>query len=67
MNEETVLRHNRNANNTVLSASGGFIYFRPAGTNDTSNEIKFNPQGSIELNGDIIINGQSLKSLLGID
>ena len=67
INGSTVLRHNENANNTVLSASGGFIYFRPAGTNDTSNEIKFNPQGSIELSGDIIINGKSLKSLLGID
>ena len=64
LNGHTVLRHNRNANNTVLSASGGFIYFRPAGTDDTSNEIKFNPQGSIELNGDIIINGKSLKSIL---
>lgn len=66
MNEQTVLRHNRDANNTVLSASGGFIYFRPGGTNDTSGEIKFNPQGNIELAGDIIINGKSLKSLLGI-
>jgi hypothetical protein len=64
MNEQTVLRHNKNSNNVVLSASGGFIYFRPAGTDSTSNEIKFNPQGSIELNGDIIINGKSLKSIL---
>lgn len=66
MNEQTILRHNKDANNTVLSASGGFIYFRPGGTNSTYNEIKFNPQGNIELTGDIIINGRSLKSLLGI-
>lgn len=66
MNGQTVLRHNSSANNLVVSASGGFIYFRPAGTSNTSNEVKINPQGNIELSGDIIINGQSLKSLLGI-
>lgn len=66
MNHTTVLRHNHLANNVVLSASGGFIYFRPGGTDDTSAEVKINPQGNIELTGDIIINGQSLKSLLGI-
>ena len=66
MNEQTVLRHNKDANNTVLSASGGFIYFRPGGTDDNSREVKINPQGNIELTGDIIINGKSLKSLLGI-
>lgn len=66
MNGETVLRHNEAANNVVLSASGGFIYFRPAGTSDTTGEIKISPQGNIELSGDIIINGKSLKSLLNI-
>lgn len=66
MNNETVLRHNHTANNLVVSSSGGFIYFRPKGTDDTSAEVKINPQGNIELSGDIIINGQSLKSLLGI-
>lgn len=66
MNGETIIRHNKDANNTVLSASGGFIYFRPQGTNETTGEIKFSPQGNIELTGDIIINGKSLKSLLGI-
>ena len=66
MNGQTVLRHNETANNTVLSASGGFIYFRQGGTNDTATEVKITPQGNIELVGDIIINGQSLKSLLGI-
>lgn len=67
MNGQTVLRHNEAANNLVVSASGGFIYFRPGGTSDTSAEVKINPQGAIELSGDIIINGQSLKALLGID
>lgn len=63
MNGETVLRHNRGANNTVLSASGGFIYFRPGGTNTTSNEARLNPQGKLEI-ADILIDGKSLKSLL---
>jgi hypothetical protein len=66
MNNETILRHNHQANNLVVSSSGGFIYFRPKGTDDTSAEIKFTPQGNIELSGDIIINGKSLKSLLKI-
>ena len=66
MNNQTVLRHNHTANNLVVSSSGGFIYFRPKGTNDTSAEIKFTPQGNIELAGDILIGGKSLKSLLGI-
>lgn len=66
MNNQTVLRHNHQANNLVISSSGGFIYFRPKGTNDTTAEIKFTPQGNIDLAGDIIIGGKSLKSLLGI-
>lgn len=66
MNHQTILRHNHNANNLVVSSSGGFIYFRPKGTDDTSAEVKISPQGNIELTGDIIINGQSLKSLLKI-
>ena len=66
MNGETVLRHNATANNLVVSASGGFIYFRVKGTDNTSGEVKITPQGNIELTGDIIINGKSVKSLLGI-
>lgn len=60
MNGETVLRHNEDANNVVLSASGGHIYIRPQGTDNTTGEIRITSQG------DIIIGGQSLKSLLGI-
>ena len=69
MNGKTVLRHNLEANNTVLSASGGFIYFRPGGTTSTYNEARLNPQGKLEI-GDILINGQSLLSILqglGVD
>ena len=67
MNGETVLRHNKAANNLVISASGGHIYIRPGGTSDTYGEIKITPQGNIELTGDIVINGVSLKSKLSID
>jgi hypothetical protein len=66
LNGQTILRHNETANNLVVSSSGGFIYFRPKGTNDNSIEVKITPQGNIELKGDIIINGVSLKSKLGI-
>lgn len=60
MNSNTVLRHNKDANNIVLSSSGGNIYIRPKGTDDTEGEIR------ITSTGDIIIGGKSLKSLLGI-
>lgn len=66
MNGETVLRHNKTANNLVISASGGHIYIRPGGTSDTYGEIKITPQGNIELTGDIVINGVSLKNKLSI-
>lgn len=66
MNDNTVLRHNETANNLVVSASGGAIYLRPQGTNTTTGEIRISSTGNIELTGDIIINGKSLKSLLGI-
>ena len=67
MNDEVILRHTGAVtNNTVLSASGGHIYIRPAGTSSTSGEIKITPQGNIVLTGDIVINGVSLKSRLGI-
>ena len=67
MNGETVLRHTgATTNNLVVSASGGHIYIRPAGTSDTLGEIKITPQGNIVLTGDIVINGVSLKARLGI-
>jgi hypothetical protein len=64
MNGKTVLRHNDSANNLVVSSSGGFIYFRPGGTNDTSSEMRLNPRGSLEITGDIIIGGKSLLEAL---
>lgn len=66
LNGETVLRHSDTTSNIILSAENGFIYFRTGGTTNQSGEIKFTPQGNIELAGDIIINGKSIKSLLGI-
>lgn len=68
MNEQTVLRHNKEANNTVLSASGGHIYIRPKGSEDTAGEIIVYPDGSVKLgnttfegnttfNGDATLNG----------
>lgn len=70
MNGETVLRHNADANNTVLSASGGHIYIRPGGTDDTSGEIMIKPDGSVnfkeEVNfeGAVKINGVDLEEIL---
>lgn len=51
MNGETVLRHNKEADNTVLSASGGKIYLRPNGTNSTVGEVIINSDGSITSEG----------------
>jgi hypothetical protein len=51
MNGKTVLRHNTAANNTVLSASGGHIYLRPGGTDETSGQTIINPDGSIDFGG----------------
>jgi hypothetical protein len=53
MNGETVLRHNADANNTVLSASGGHIYIRPKGTDDTSGETIVYPDGRIKFGGEV--------------
>ena len=51
MNGETVLRHNPAANNTVVSGSGGHVYIRPGGTDDTSGETIFYPDGSVKFGG----------------
>lgn len=53
LNGETVLRHNATADNTVLSASGGHIYIRPGGTDDTSGETIIYPDGSIQFGGEV--------------
>ena len=64
MNGETIIRHSATTNNTVLSASGGHIYIRPGGTNDTSSEMRLTAQGNLELKGDIIINGVNIITAL---
>lgn len=64
MNNQTVLRHNLAANNTVLSASGGHIYLRPGGTNSTSGEVRITAQGDIEITGDIIVDGVNIITAL---
>ena len=51
MHDETIIRHNETANNTVLSASGGHIYLRPSGTNSTSGETIIYPDGSVKFGG----------------
>ena len=64
LNEQTVLRHNKEANNTVLSASGGHIYLRPAGTDDTENETILYPDGSVEFSNEIKIKEQNLDYII---
>ena len=53
MNGETVLRHNTDANNIILSGTGGHIYVRPGGTNDTSGETIFYSDGTVKFSGGI--------------
>ena len=64
MNGETILRHNKEANNLVVSASGGSIYFRPAGTNSTSTEMRLNQNGDLVLNGTLIVDGVDIIQAL---
>lgn len=60
INGQTVLRHNKEANNTVISASGGHIYLRPNGTDDTAGEIMINSDGSVDFNGTVRVNGEEV-------
>ena len=53
MHGETVLRHNEIGNNVVLSASNGYIYIRPGGTNNTSGETIIYPNGNVKFNGTV--------------
>lgn len=60
MHDQTVLRHNIDADNTVLSATGGHVYIRPGGTEDTSSETIFYPDGSVSFSGEITVNGEKI-------
>lgn len=51
LHENTVLRYNKEAKNTVLSAGGGNIYFRPNGTDATGAETIFYGNGNIKFGG----------------
>lgn len=53
MHNETIIRHNAAANNTVIAATGGHIYLRPGGTNNTTGETVINPDGSIKFGGSV--------------
>lgn len=64
IHNETVLRHGKSTNNTVLSGSGGHIYLRPGGTNSTYGEVRITAQGDIEITGDIIVNGVNIITAL---
>lgn len=48
--QQIVLRHNAEADNTILAA-GNRIYLRPNGTNDTEGEVIINNDGSLVLQG----------------
>ena len=53
MSGNTVLRYNKDNDNTVLSAGGGNIYIRPNGTDDTSSETVFYGNGNINFGGTV--------------
>lgn len=53
MYNETIIRHSETTNNTVLSASGGHIYVRPGGTDNTYGETIFYPNGNVKFNGTV--------------
>lgn len=56
MHNETVLRHNADAKNTVLSASGGHIYIRPGGSESTTGELMIKPDGDVLFGGEVEVN-----------
>lgn len=57
---KTVLRHTIDTNNTVLSATGGHIYLRPKGTDDTTNEAIIYPDGSVNFTGAVKSGGADI-------
>ena len=59
VNGDTVLSHNRDAKNTILSASN-HVYVRPGGPSDTSSQTIFYSNGNVEFSGEVIANGEVL-------
>lgn len=57
MHDKTVLRYNKESDNTVLSAEGGKVFIRPGGTDNTTGETTFYTDGSVNFGGDISIRG----------
>lgn len=53
MHGGAVLRHGKDTNNTVLSATGGRIYIRPGGTDNTTGETVILQDGTIQPGGKI--------------
>lgn len=53
MHDETIIRHSETTNNTVLSASGGHIYIRPGGTNNTSGQTIMYSDGRVNFSGNV--------------
>lgn len=48
MNDKPVLRHNKDGNHTIISASGGRIHLRPNGTDNEDGELILYPDGTIK-------------------
>lgn len=57
MNGETIIRHNEAASNTVFSATGGKIYLRPGGTDDTEGQVIINSDGRVDISSANFTNG----------
>lgn len=64
LNGEPVLRHNKDAKNTVVSGSGGSIYFRPQGTDNDEGEATLSSDGTLTLSGNLIVNGVDIIAVL---
>lgn len=60
----TVLRHNKDGGNTVLSGNEGHIYLRPAGTSDTTNETIFYANGDVNINGGMLYQGTPMDFVI---
>jgi hypothetical protein len=53
MHGETIIRHSDTTNNTVLSASGGHVYIRPGGTDNTSGQTILYNNGNVDFSGSV--------------